>query len=190
MVKIKTNQPVLTDKPTAISLAQVLAQANPTNVDAALEEVAKAYNVIVESSDGMLIRFLEYGKLTNIVAKLRSALPVGSYSQYRVHIIESDSEKLAWEIEPKGSFSYDVFTLIRYKKKSHWWNREPRAKWKVVLAYNAARTINQLYAKGYVVLGANDFQLSEALASDADLTWIANLKLILTEALNGYTTEE
>lgn len=190
MVKNKTNQPVLTDKATTISLAQVLAQANPTNVDAALEEVAKAYNVIIESVDGMLIRFLEYGKLTNIVAKLRGALPAGNYSQYRVHIIESDSEKLAWEIEPKGTHGTVIYTLIRYKKKSHWWNREPRVKWKVVLASYATKTINKLYAKGYAILGANDFQLKEALANDADSAWVANLRLILTEALNGYTTEE
>lgn len=189
MVKIKTNQPVLTDKPTAISLAQVLAQANPTNVDAALEEVAKAYNVIVESSDGMLIRFLEYGKLTMIVAKLRKALPVGSYSQYRVHILDSE-DKLVWEIEPKSQQYSEVYTVIRYRRKPHWWNSEPRPKWKIVNSRDAASILASLTKRGYSILSANDINLVIDISNNAYATCSAAALTLIRGGLNDYNYEE
>ena len=181
------------DKPkpnsSAVSLAQVLAMAKPTNVDAALEEVAKAYNVIVEASDGMFFRFLEYGKIINIVARLKNALPAGSYSQYRIHIFDSE-DKLVWEIEPNSHQSSEVYTISRYRRKPHWWHREPRARWKIVPIRDTVIALASLTKNGFTILGTNDVKITLDVSNNAPDGWNAMALTLVRGGLNDYDYEE
>ena len=177
-----------TNKPTNDWLATVLSSSAKSS-EIKLAEADAIYRVIIESPDGMLYKATEYGKLTDIVAKLKSALPKGIANIYRVHITDSE-DKLVWEIEPEANYYTRHLVLIRYRNRPHWWNREPRIKWAIVDDYQLGSYLTGLNKGRKQILGANGFNFNLAMSTESASGWLAKATTIITEALNGYTTEE
>lgn len=171
-------------------IAKILAKAQATSVDAALEEEPRAYEIWLTSSDGLGLKFLEFGRLTAIIAKLNNTLPKAEVTQYNYTIIDSKTNRCVWNIESLANVYDQSLTLVGYKRKPHWWNREPRINWTIVKQVDLNKTTSAIRAMGYKTVAHLSLDLVLTASRERGSELFSRAIHLLTEALDGYTTKE